>query len=207
MLVAYGFSKLKWPGRDILFTLCIATMMVPWQVTMVPLFITFRNLDWINSYRPLVVPSLFGVPYFIFMLRQFFMGLQVTNMGRDVSWGLYLSNFTFLRGASHPQELVLVFWQSACIVSGVLAFPAAFMTKLPGMLIGTFVLHLVMRAYWIGLIGLGIIVAIRLREPKPKQEVTIHQQIDIGGVALLLVVVSLLQAIRSLLVSTAAVSL
>ena len=75
MLAAYGFSKVKWPGRDILFYLCIATMMVPWQVTMVPLFITFRNLDWINSYRPLVVPSLFGAPYFIFMLRQFFMGL------------------------------------------------------------------------------------------------------------------------------------
>jgi multiple sugar transport system permease protein len=74
-LTAYGFSRLKWPGRDILFYLCIATMMVPWQVTMVPLFITFKNLGWINSYRPLVVPSLFGVPYFIFMLRQFFMGL------------------------------------------------------------------------------------------------------------------------------------
>lgn len=71
-LVAYGFSRVRWPGRDLLFYICIATMMVPFQVTMVPLFIVFKHLDWINSYRPLVVPSFFGAPYFIFLLRQFF---------------------------------------------------------------------------------------------------------------------------------------
>jgi multiple sugar transport system permease protein len=70
--VAYGFAKVKWPGRDIVFFICMLTMMLPWQVTMVPLFITFKNLDWINSYRPLVVPSFFGSAYFIFLLRQFF---------------------------------------------------------------------------------------------------------------------------------------
>ena len=70
--VAYGFAKVKWPGRDIAFFLCMMTMMLPWQVTMVPLFITFKNLGWINSYRPLVVPSFFGSAYFIFLLRQFF---------------------------------------------------------------------------------------------------------------------------------------
>jgi len=71
--VAYGFSKVRWPGRDALFFICMMTMMLPWQVTMVPLFVTFKNLGWINSYRPLVVPSLFGSAYFIFMLRQFFL--------------------------------------------------------------------------------------------------------------------------------------
>jgi ABC-type glycerol-3-phosphate transport system permease component len=70
--VAYGFAKVKWPGRDAIFFLCMMTMMLPWQVTMVPLFVTFKNLDWINSYRPLVVPSFFGSAYFIFLLRQFF---------------------------------------------------------------------------------------------------------------------------------------
>jgi multiple sugar transport system permease protein len=70
--VAYGFAKVKWPGRDALFFVCMLTMMLPWQVTMVPLFITFKNLGWINSYRPLVVPSFFGSAYFIFLLRQFF---------------------------------------------------------------------------------------------------------------------------------------
>ena len=71
-VVAYGFSRVHWPGRDALFFVCIMTMMIPWQVTMVPLFITYKELGWINSYNPLVVPSLFGSAYFIFMLRQFF---------------------------------------------------------------------------------------------------------------------------------------
>ncbi|MDP2858128.1 MAG: carbohydrate ABC transporter permease [Bacillota bacterium] len=72
-VVAYGFARLRWPGRDILFFICLTTMMVPFQVTMVPLFIIFRRLGWLNSYLPLVVPGFFGAPYFIFMLRQFFL--------------------------------------------------------------------------------------------------------------------------------------
>ena len=71
-IVAYGFARLNWPGRDILFFICLSTLMIPFQVRMVPLFIIFRNLDWLNSYKPLVIPSLFGNPYYIFMLRQFF---------------------------------------------------------------------------------------------------------------------------------------
>jgi ABC-type glycerol-3-phosphate transport system permease component len=73
VVVAYGFSRVKWPGRDILFFLCLATIMIPWQVTVVPLFITFKNLGWINTYYPLVVPALFGNAFFIFLLRQFFL--------------------------------------------------------------------------------------------------------------------------------------
>jgi multiple sugar transport system permease protein len=75
MIVAYGFAKIPWRGRNTLFWICIATMMLPWQVTMVPLFIIFKNLGWINTYWPFVVPSLFGNAYFIFLLRQFFMGI------------------------------------------------------------------------------------------------------------------------------------
>lgn len=73
--VAYGFSRIRWRGRDVFFFICLATMMVPFQVRMVPLFIIFKQLGWINSYLPLIVPAMFGVPYFIFMLRQFFLGL------------------------------------------------------------------------------------------------------------------------------------
>jgi ABC-type glycerol-3-phosphate transport system permease component len=72
-IVAYGFSRLRWPGRDVLFFICLTTMMVPFQVTMVPLFIIYKRLGWLNTYLPLVVPGYFGVPYFIFMLRQFFL--------------------------------------------------------------------------------------------------------------------------------------
>jgi len=71
-IVAYGFARIRWRGRDLLFSLCMATMMIPFQVTMVPLFITFKKLGWINTYLPLVVPYSFGDAYFIFMLRQFF---------------------------------------------------------------------------------------------------------------------------------------
>ncbi len=71
-IVAYGFARLTWPGRNILFAICLATMMIPFQVRLVPLFIIFKNLGWINTYLPLVVPAFFGNAFFIFMLRQFF---------------------------------------------------------------------------------------------------------------------------------------
>jgi multiple sugar transport system permease protein len=71
-LVAYSFGRLKWPGRDILFSLCLMTMMIPGQVTMVPMFIIFKWLGWVNSYKPLIIPSFFASAYWIFMLRQFF---------------------------------------------------------------------------------------------------------------------------------------
>jgi multiple sugar transport system permease protein len=71
-IVAYGFSRLRWPGRDILFSICLMTMMIPFQVRLVPLFIIFKNMGWINSFKPLVVPAYFGSAYFIFLLRQFF---------------------------------------------------------------------------------------------------------------------------------------
>ena len=72
-LVAYGFARIEWPGRDSLFFVCLATMMIPFQVRMIPLYIYFSKIGWVGSYKPLIVPTFFGTPYFIFMLRQFFM--------------------------------------------------------------------------------------------------------------------------------------
>jgi multiple sugar transport system permease protein len=74
-LVAYGFSRIPWHGRNLLFGLCLCTLMIPFQVTMIPLYIVFRNLHWLNTYLPLIVPNWFGSAYFIFLLRQFFMSL------------------------------------------------------------------------------------------------------------------------------------
>jgi ABC-type glycerol-3-phosphate transport system permease component len=71
-LVAYSFGRLKWPGRETVFAICLMTMMIPGQVTMVPVFIIFKTLGWVNSYKPLVIPSFFASAYTIFMLRQFF---------------------------------------------------------------------------------------------------------------------------------------
>ncbi len=74
-LVAYGFARVRWPGRDWVFNLVLATLILPGFVTFIPLYIIFKNLDWINTYRPLVVPAFLGNPFFIFLLRQFFMTL------------------------------------------------------------------------------------------------------------------------------------
>ena len=76
-IVAYGFSRIKWPGRDVLFAICLATMMIPFQVRLVPLFIIFKQLGWIGTYLPLVVPAFFGNAFFIFMLRQFFRSIPM----------------------------------------------------------------------------------------------------------------------------------
>ena len=72
-LVAYGFSRLRWPGRDVVFYLVLATLMIPTWVTLVPLYIFFNDIGWVNTYRPLVVPSFFGDAFSIFLLRQFFL--------------------------------------------------------------------------------------------------------------------------------------
>lgn len=71
--VAYGFSILEWPGRDKVFWLMLSTMMLPGQVTMIPLFLIFKHLGWINTYLPLIVPAFLGNAFFIFLLRQFFL--------------------------------------------------------------------------------------------------------------------------------------
>jgi ABC-type glycerol-3-phosphate transport system permease component len=72
-LVAYGFSRLRWRGRDIVFYLVLATLMIPNWVTLVPLYILFNKIGWVDTYRPLIVPSFFGDPFSIFLLRQFFL--------------------------------------------------------------------------------------------------------------------------------------
>jgi multiple sugar transport system permease protein len=74
-LVAYGLARIPWKGRNVLFVITLATMMLPFQVTMIPLFVTFRHLGWLNTWLPLIVPSWFGSAFFIFLLRQFFMGI------------------------------------------------------------------------------------------------------------------------------------
>jgi multiple sugar transport system permease protein len=71
-LVGYGFSRIQAPGRDLLFYIMLSTMMVPWAVTMVPLFILFKQLGWTGTYLPLIVPHFFGSAYYIFLFRQFF---------------------------------------------------------------------------------------------------------------------------------------
>lgn len=71
-LVAYGFARFRVRERNILFMVLLATMMLPSAVTMIPQFILFKDIGWVNTYYPLIVPSFFGSAFFIFLLRQFF---------------------------------------------------------------------------------------------------------------------------------------
>ncbi|HET8524303.1 MAG TPA: carbohydrate ABC transporter permease [Thermomicrobiales bacterium] len=73
-LVAYGFARFRFPLRNVLFMLLLATLLIPPQVTLIPQFILFRHLNWINTFYPLIVPSYFATSAFsVFLLRQFFM--------------------------------------------------------------------------------------------------------------------------------------
>jgi ABC-type glycerol-3-phosphate transport system permease component len=75
-MVAYSFARLRAPGKSFLFVVLLATMMLPYVVTLVPVYLLFRALHWLDTYRPLIVPQfLGGGAFYIFMLRQFFMTL------------------------------------------------------------------------------------------------------------------------------------
>lgn len=73
VVVAYGFARVPWRGRGTCFLVLLATMMIPFPVVMVPLFVIFRSLGWIGTFMPLWVPAWFGSAFSIFLLRQFYM--------------------------------------------------------------------------------------------------------------------------------------
>jgi len=76
-LAAYAFARLKFKGRDFIFMTFLASMMVPGAVLLIPQFLLFTELGWIDTYLPLIVPRLFGGAFSIFLLRQFFMTISI----------------------------------------------------------------------------------------------------------------------------------
>ena len=72
-IVAYGFARLQAPGKNLLFTILLATLMLPSAAILIPRFILFSELGWVNTFLPLIVPAWFGEAYAIFLMRQFFM--------------------------------------------------------------------------------------------------------------------------------------
>jgi len=95
-LVAYGFSRIDWPGRDKVFLVVMATMMIPFPVVMVPLFTMFRDLGWIGTLKPLWVPTFFAGAFNVFLLRQFF-----RTIPKDLSESAKIDGCSELR----------IFWQ------------------------------------------------------------------------------------------------
>ena len=72
-IVAYAFARIPFRGANTLFALVLCTMMLPYQVTLIPEYVVFKQLGWIDTYLPLIVPSWFGVAFYIFLFRQFFL--------------------------------------------------------------------------------------------------------------------------------------
>ncbi len=93
-LAAYGFARIQWAGRDRLFLVALSTMMVPFAVTMVPMYGVFRALGWIGTLKPLWVPAFFGSAFNIFLLRQFFRTIpqdlsDAARIDGCSEWGIY----------------------------------------------------------------------------------------------------------------------
>ena len=96
-MAAYAFARLRFPGRDLIFMILLSTLMLPFTVLMIPRYIEFRELGWLDSWKPLIVPNWFGGSvFFIFLLRQFF-----RTIPRD------LSDAAKLDGASEFR----IYWQ------------------------------------------------------------------------------------------------
>ena len=92
--IAYGFARVRWRGRNVLFVIVIATMMLPFQVRMIPLFILFAKLGWLNTFLPLIVPNFFGNAFYIFLMRQFMMTLpreldDAARIDGASEWGIF----------------------------------------------------------------------------------------------------------------------
>jgi multiple sugar transport system permease protein len=74
-MIAYSLTKIPWKGAKVIFPIILATMMIPWQVTQIPLFTTWSKLGFVNTFIPLALPAFFGAPYYIYLMRQFIKGL------------------------------------------------------------------------------------------------------------------------------------
>ena len=113
-LVAYGFARLRFPGRNVLFLILLGTLMVPDQVTLVPQFILFAKLGWVNTYLPLILPAFTGSPFLIFLMRQYMMTIP-----------LDLDEAATIDGANRLQTLryiILPLSMPALVLVGVFTF-------------------------------------------------------------------------------------
>ncbi|MFU1793147.1 carbohydrate ABC transporter permease [Paenibacillus azoreducens] len=117
-LAAYAFGRMQFPAKNLLFTLLLATMMIPGVVTMIPTFILFKNIGWIDSWLPLIVPGMFGGAAAVFLLRQFFM--TIPKELEDAAKVDGMNPFqTFIR-------IMLPLCKPALITQGLLGFLAGY---------------------------------------------------------------------------------
>ncbi len=113
-LVAFSFSRLRWWGRDVLFLVMLSTLMLPPHVTLIPQFILFKQLNWIDTFLPLVVPDFFGGAFLTFLVRQFFMSLpyeldDAARIDGCSSFGVYARIIMPLSAPAITAVVILVF--------------------------------------------------------------------------------------------------
>ncbi len=116
-LVAYSLAKIRWRGRGLVFGIVLASMMIPFPVFMVPLYRIFRELGWIGTNLPLWVPAFFGIPFFIFLLRQFYLTIPKE-----------LSEAAVMDGCSHFGiwwRIMIPLTRPALLVVGLFSFMSA----------------------------------------------------------------------------------
>ncbi|WP_316568296.1 carbohydrate ABC transporter permease [Neobacillus sp. YIM B06451] len=116
-LVAYSFAKIRFKGRNALFVIVLSTMLIPGFVTMVPQYILFSKLGWVNTYLPLIVPAFLGSAFFIFLLRQFMMTIPNSLVEAAV-----------LDGANHLQiwwHIMIPLTKPALMVVAIFSFNGA----------------------------------------------------------------------------------
>ena len=113
-LVAYGFAKMRFVGRNFWFAVILATMMIPGFVTMIPQYILYANIGWVGTFLPLIVPPFLGSAFFIFMLRQFYMTIPTELIESAYIDGA--NNFYIWR------KLIVPMSAAALTTVGVLAF-------------------------------------------------------------------------------------
>ncbi len=114
-MVGYAFARLRWRGRDFWFIVVLATMMLPPQVLLIPHYLIFKELGWVNTYKPLIVPHwLGGGAFFIFLFRQFFKGVpremeEAARIDGASTWRIYWSIFLPNAGPILATVAVLAF--------------------------------------------------------------------------------------------------
>jgi multiple sugar transport system permease protein len=111
-LVAFSFTRLQWPGRDLVFALTLISMMVPFPVLMVPLYGVFKALGWVGTLKPLWLPAFFGNAFNIFLLRQFFLRIPKSlseAMTLDGASELAIFRHVYLRLSAAPLAVVALF--------------------------------------------------------------------------------------------------
>ncbi len=117
-LAAYAFAKLKFKGRDKLFLILIGTMVIPAAVTMIPAFIMFKSFGWVDSWKPLMIPGMFGAPVVIFFLRQFIKQLpdeleDAAKIDGMNPFGIFI-------------KIIIPLTKPALITQGILSFNAGY---------------------------------------------------------------------------------